>query len=121
MLFAWFMANAIPFFSQLTGIIGAIVGSPIALVLPPLFYIVSLRSNDIAIGVSSMTLLRTLIILGIVLLGTGAFANINLTVQKAQNGGFGKPLHATRQPRGRDWNFPKFISQFTTFTSLGFC
>ena len=92
MLFAWFMANAIPFFSQLTGIIGAIVGSPIALVLPPLFYIVSLRSNDIAIGVSSMTLLRTLIILGIVLLGTGAFANINLTVQKAQNGGFGKPF-----------------------------
>ncbi len=92
MLFAWFMANAIPFFSQLTGIIGAIVGSPIALVLPPIFYIASLHANDAPIGGASSILLRSLMLLGIVLLTTGAYANINLTIEKAHDGGFGKPF-----------------------------
>ena len=100
MFFAWFMANAIPFFSQLTGIIGAIAGAPIALILPPMFYAVSLRANSVAIGNRTNVLLWVLIVVGYALAAAGTFSNIDLTVQKARNGGFGAPFSCNSTTHG---------------------
>jgi len=44
LLSAYIVANLIPFFEQLVGIIGAAFGSPILLMYPPLFYLLGMKS-----------------------------------------------------------------------------
>ena len=99
---AYVIANGVPFFDALTGIIGALLLSPIAMIIPCACWLkavraenakASLASPDVPsrIGLAERCVLYAILALGVVMMVVGTIANVRSTVIKGQTG-FGTPF-----------------------------
>ena len=91
---AWLLANAIPFFDNLTGIIGAMLLAPISFVLPCIFYLKADKNGALvtakgmvsySIGFHEKVACVCIASFGIILALLGTISNLKDTVEKSES------------------------------------
>ena len=99
---AWIIANGLPFFAELTGVLGAISHTPIGLLFPALFTLAvahgagrtveSPRENRI-VGCAQYALCVAIVVFSTVLMCVGFVANVRSAVLKAGDEGLPFACH----------------------------
>jgi len=94
-LIAWIIAEAVPFFNDLLGLISSLFISGFSFYFPALFWFALLREGPWYRGwknISLSILNGSIFIIGLVILGCGAYASIEDIMQKYASGKVGSPF-----------------------------
>ena len=94
-LIAWIIAEAVPFFNDLLGLISSLFISGFSFYFPALFWFVLLKEGPWNRGWKNISLSignGSIFIIGLVILGCGAYASIEDIMQKYASGKVGSPF-----------------------------
>eukprot|EP01062_Namystynia_karyoxenos_P062754 TRINITY_DN55629_c0_g1_i1.p1 TRINITY_DN55629_c0_g1~~TRINITY_DN55629_c0_g1_i1.p1 ORF type:complete len:517 (+),score=122.48 TRINITY_DN55629_c0_g1_i1:107-1552(+) len=94
LVFCYLVANLIPFFSDLLGLIGGLLSAPIGYILPCVLYVLALRLNERHPNDTQKLLIGISVVIGICTMVMGTIQEVKDIVKK--NGEYGYPFDCHR-------------------------
>ena len=93
---AWLLANIIPFFAQLLGILASFCMAPLAFGFPAFFYLIAARKQGLSVMLAEKLLLYFMLALTVVLVCVGGVTNIMTLVENFSQ--YGLPFSCVTEP-----------------------